>query len=154
MALMSILLPISITIHCGCSESSSPVKVLVRYGLLFQYVFRSPSVSFDHASPLPRVVPRCGSGYAQECLRGSGRGTHNDILAGGGCRYSQKYASRQTDSDNAFLHDWFSLIAVPMKLPRGPAGLTSAMLSVSQSVIIVPFETITIARFALQRDIG
>src|SRR5947209_16166709 len=61
-ALTSILLPRSIITHCGCSESSSPVKVLVRYGLLFQYELGSPSVRRDQPFPSPRLNPRCGSG--------------------------------------------------------------------------------------------
>src|ERR1700674_5414100 len=36
MAVTSCLFDKSKKIHCGCSESSSPVKVFVRYGLLFQ----------------------------------------------------------------------------------------------------------------------
>ena len=65
-ALTSILVPRSIITHCGCSESSSPVKGFVRYGLLFQYDFGSPSVNRDQPFPSPRLKPRWGSGAAQE----------------------------------------------------------------------------------------
>src|SRR5229473_2552158 len=52
-ALISILLPRSTVTHCGWS--ASPVKGFVRYGLLFQNVFGSPSVRREYPSPSPRV---------------------------------------------------------------------------------------------------
>src|SRR5207248_6008273 len=39
----------SITIHCGCDESLSPVHRFERYGLLFHYVFTSSSVNRANA---------------------------------------------------------------------------------------------------------
>src|ERR1700722_13524560 len=51
--------------HCGCSVSLSPVNAWVRYGLLFQYDWGSPSVSREYPTlsvPSSRVTPRCGNG--------------------------------------------------------------------------------------------
>src|SRR5581483_7984408 len=59
-----------ITTHCACTESSSPVNSLLKYGLLFQYVCSSPSSSRENPSnsdPLFRVNPRCGNEYPYEC---------------------------------------------------------------------------------------